>query len=593
MAQVSILIFSDRLLRNYCLFSFDVETGGFMAFNIDLYKFSKKLNSTKIPGVNYSKDTYSCVFLESQSIMNPVIVIEDTKVLEEGMMEYNYAYIPSLSRYYFISNTVVVDKVRFVYYLQVDVLASFKDDFLSSRQYVVRATDHYNDYLVDTMYPTVPMDSGYRFAYNSYQTLTLDAYNNKTGTWTTVPFFKTTYTSGAILFGVTGQGNVSVDHYVCTVTEFKSFINSVVTTTPTGQSWGNLPTGVQVALSNFMQYITFAKWIPFFPLTDNIGSQISTIYLGDQGFSINAYKISAGLSNQPLRFRIEVPDHPLLSEHEYYNLSPFREVNLFFLPIGNIPIDTSKLLKYSNNPRYIYINMIVDLASADTEYTLTSSSDDSFLFGLLGNGVTNIGVDLSLTEFSMSIEAALASGLSYFVSSGIKQMQDRNNSLFGGSKLHTSSSGATHGGHGGIVPIKRGGVTPVTKSLTDALKESVESVAKNVYDAIGNIISPDMLASFSDFVASSFGQAETSGHTGSFLMCVATEPVVYCWFMKHTEEDYDRFGRPYSDTIRLDNIDGFCMCKGAYVEYSTTFPLKTEAEAVNNLLNTGIYIEET
>lgn len=570
-----------------------------MAVQIQLFKFSKKLNSTKTPSNSDTPDSYDCFFLDAQSIMNPVIRIEDTKGKGVTMFTYNYAYIATLGRYYFISNTVITDSNCIVYYLQVDVLGSFKTDFLNSNQYVLRSTNHYNDYLVDTMYPTVPMPIGYRFDASRHESNNISAYNNKTAEWSDIQFFHQDYYSGAILFGVTGSGGVSILHYVCSVLVFKAFINQVVTATPTGFSWGNLPTGVQAALSNFLQYITYVKWIPFFPLTDNLSSAETTIYLGSQSFSINAYLVNAGLSNQPLRFYMTVPEHPLTSTHKYYNFSPFREVNLFFLPIGNIPLDTTKLMRSNvDNATRVYVNMIVDLSSADAEWTITTSNNDNFTTQILGSGVTNIGVDLSMTEYHMSMEAALASGLTYFLSNGIKSMQTE----AGGSQTHTSSSGATHGGHGGTISgghggsllQKRGGVQPVSQSFGQMALNGMSDIAKDVYDAIGNIVNPlgDVFGNISDFIASSFGQATTTGHTGSFLMSLCTQPVIYCWFSKHADEDYNRFGRPYCDTTRLDNISGFCKCKNAYVDsYATTSPIKTEIDAINNSLNAGIYIE--
>ena len=83
-----------------------------------------------------------------------------------------------------------------------------------------------------------------------------------------------------------------------------------------------------------------------------------------------------------------------------------------------------------------------------------------------------------------------------------------------------------------------------------------------------------------------------NGHTGSFLMYMATMPIVYCWYYKHGTEDYSRFGRPYYSTTRLSEISGFCVCKNATVDYLTTHPLKPEIEGVANLLNTGIFIDE-
>lgn len=598
--------------------------------NIHMMVSSKRLNSTKSVSLSdsiYNK-SYSCNFLDAQSIMNPVIVIEKPDdVSDFDMMRYNYAYIPALKRNYFISNTVVIDSKRYAYYLQEDVLATYRTTILESTQYVLRATDQYNDYITDTMYPTVPLSNQQRFAMSPLPNNIIKAYDAKSGEWSDISFFNKNYDSGSVIFGVTGQGNVSVDYYVCTVTEFKAFINQVVNTTPTGFSWGNLPTGVQAALSNFLQYITFAKWIPFMPLAGNRGSAVTQIYLGNERFDITAWSINAGLHSQRMRFSLTIPDHPLVAQHGYYNLSPYREVNFFFLPIGNIPIDVTKIWGAS----ILYCSFIVDLASGNTEFIVSTVPDDiNYLSHIIYSTVANIGIDLSLTDFSMSMEAALASGLSAFISNAIKSIKPAS-AIGGGSAVHTSSAGVTHGGHGGSLSGGKSfgngftnarqslhgghggtlptatastavtvGGRPIDPTATPSLTDIVADKAKDIGEAIGNALQPlgDIAGAMSDFIASSFGQTSTSGFTGSFLMYMATYPVVYCWFYKHGEEDYDRFGRPYFQRARLSTIHGFCLCKDAYISFNSILtsntipaPLTAEKEAINNLLNTGIYRE--
>lgn len=606
-----------------------------MAFDIRLYTFNKRSNSTATP-LNYATtgELLSCTFLDAQSVMNPVIIIEDTKGIGVAMTEYSYAYIPSLNRLYFVSNVVIIDNNLYCYSLQVDVLGTYKSDFLSTTQYILRSTNLYNDYIIDTLYPTVPLDQEDRFALSNTVYNTVQAYNNKEGTWETIDFFHEPYDSGSVLFGVTGQGNVSIDYYVTSVSNFKTFINNVVTATPTGQNWGNLPQGVQTTLSNFMQYITFAKWIPFMPLTDNIGSQVTSIYLGTQSINVIAYKVIAGNSIQNIRFSINIPSHPLLSTHAYYNLNPFREVNFFFLPVGLVPIDTSKI--WGENT--LYVTLKVDLASANTEVILSTEEDDTtWLDHVIYTTVTDVGVNLSLTDYSLSMEAALISGVSSFISNAISSMKastpvgggstihksssgvihggkgrsfaDAVSAAYsGGSSWHTSSSGTTHGGgvagalHGGhgrsfanVVSVSGRDISnPADISALSNVEfpNPIQKLAEMNMELIGNALGPigDVLGTMADFFASSFGQVSTSGHTGSFLMSVATLPTVFCWFYKHGDEDYDRFGRPYCDTASLSTVNGFCLCKNAYIPRWLSSPLKEEREAIENCLNTGIYI---
>lgn len=568
-----------------------------MATVIRMYYFSKKLNSTKTPDANETYYQYDCLFLDSQSVMNPVITIE-YQAPSVIRTDFTYAYIPDLSRFYFVSNCVMSNSVLCTYYLQVDVLGTYKLDFLDTTQYVLRSTNLYNDDLIDNIYPLVPMlTDESKNTVNQYVGNEVYVLNNKTGDWSTRDLLRANYTDGAILFGVTGQGDVSCDHYVTTVSRFKTFINDVVTTVPTGGSWGNIPTGVQTALSNFLQYITYVKWIPFFPIVDNLGSLINSLYLGDQSFSLVAYKVVAGLNFQPVRFHLSVPDHPLYNEHHYYNFTPFREVNLFYPFLGNIPLDTTKLHKVNSGQTvFVHICMIIDLATADVEYTIIRSdsnylnSVNNFTDNILTNGMTNIGVDLSLTEYSMSVEAAIVSTLSYMVA--------HNSIIDRGSKLSPAVGGRSAGSSKpSEIPFRTTGTDRIAAGSLPPTSR-LQGIAEDIYDVVGNNLidlSPisNALDSFSSFVSSSFGQVSTSGHTGSFLMSVCTQPVIYCWFMKHADEDYARFGRPYSDTAVLNTISGFCVCKGADYSGGILRPLKPEMEAINRLLNTGIYIEET
>ena len=71
------------------------------------------------------------------------------------------------------------------------------------------------------------------------------------------------------------------------------------------------------------------------PLAGNLGGAISSVDLGSTSIAVNGFKVEAGLSKQTCKFSLAIPDHPLLPQHGYYNLLPYREVNLFFLPIGN------------------------------------------------------------------------------------------------------------------------------------------------------------------------------------------------------------------------------------------------------------------
>lgn len=105
-----------------------------MAFKIQLYKtFVKRINSTKQPtgtyiekDVNLKRDT---------SIMSP------TFILSTYDPAYNYVYVPSWGRYYFVNDVVLGNTNLFELHCTFDALASYKASIGSYTCFVERTSD--------------------------------------------------------------------------------------------------------------------------------------------------------------------------------------------------------------------------------------------------------------------------------------------------------------------------------------------------------------------------------------------------------------------------------------------------------------------
>ena len=80
------------------------------------------------------EETYDITFKDTFDILNPVILLKSsTPILK------NYAYLPELARYYFITSVQVQPNKIYKLFLECDVLESFKADILASRGLVTRA----------------------------------------------------------------------------------------------------------------------------------------------------------------------------------------------------------------------------------------------------------------------------------------------------------------------------------------------------------------------------------------------------------------------------------------------------------------------
>ena len=115
--------------------------------NITLYKtksannvINKKLTSEKNLGNN-------CILADNTSITSPTVIIGGIKSLDT-ISEYNYAYIPQCHRYYYLSGG------RIKLLLTVDVLKTYANDILASKQLITAEKDIGKMYLSDAQWTT-------------------------------------------------------------------------------------------------------------------------------------------------------------------------------------------------------------------------------------------------------------------------------------------------------------------------------------------------------------------------------------------------------------------------------------------------------
>ena len=128
-----------------------------------------KLYTTKTPNNTIGKvleneTEYNIKFKSQADRTKPVVVL-----MNETMIDFNYAYIPDFNRYYFVESIEVTPNKIYNISLRCDVLESFKNDILASSGFVNQQTTpnkYYNsDYQteikkeVDVIKSTVTLDT--------------------------------------------------------------------------------------------------------------------------------------------------------------------------------------------------------------------------------------------------------------------------------------------------------------------------------------------------------------------------------------------------------------------------------------------------
>lgn len=330
-----------------------------MSIAVDFYRFSKKVNSTKRPG-NPSV-TYNCNLIEPCSIINPVIALTGTNS-QFNPSSYNYARIATFDRHYFV-NDWVYDGGRWIAKLNIDALASWKNNILSSEQYVTRSSTTYNKAVVDNTYPTL--------SYCTTRVSTADFFDSD---------FVSDVRSGVCVVVVRGVDENTQDPLLDNIYIFDF---------PKYADFRNQFFNIITTITNPLQYIARCFWLPIAYGTIP-GSEVTSVKVG-------ITEINNILCKKPTRSTIianwffNLEQHPQYNDYGWWlSASPFTRRSLYWQPCGLIPLETSKIT--SANPT-ITIHFTIDFHTGKSIFVAESDTSS-----LLYSGEASIGVELSLSQ---------------------------------------------------------------------------------------------------------------------------------------------------------------------------------------------------
>lgn len=562
--------------------------------NITFYSFNKKPNSTATPsGVALTNSIQlECKLLDNTSVMNPTLLLEsnDSTGVEFTPYNYNYAYISTFGRYYFIDR-VDTEINLWIFYLSVDALASYRTTIRNSIQYVVRSSSVSDDNIVDTMYITKPMDLQTRNAVSEYDTGYVVRTN---GIHSTQPVtgevfyfnYENRLPQNGVCFGIIGGNGVGANYYVCTEDNFINFITQVFAFIPSDM--GSFSDGLKKTLLDLEQYIVSVVRLPVMPDSTNLGVSQTSVRLGSHDIPCTCYSIIPGYHYEEYSLvnGITLPTHPNIQTHAYYGLPPFTKYTLDFLPIGSIPIDNAKMYGYNKLQIKWRVDFISGLAWFQVGYEPYYGS-----FITLYNDIAQVGIPIPLSQLKVDNQTGFGLALANYASDALKNFGVGGMPGFLGSgAIHeaVSNSGRNFG--------------QSVKDLWNAAQRVFSGDTRKMVPAsetqgagkIGNFLdlNTNVLDQIINYAGELFGDVVTKGSTGTYLNIVAGVPVVRAFFMDQAENDNARFGSPLYQKKRLSTLTGFCVCKNATMDFaSTDHPYPEEVRGIINMLNTGIYLE--
>lgn len=348
--------------------------------NVVLYNFEKKKNSTRRPT---GGSGFVGQLAEDFSLLS--MTVGFATIDATTAPNYNYAYIQSFRRYYFIEDWIFSGGIWYAR-LTVDVLATYRTEISDSYQFVTRSASARDDKIVDT-FPLCKAQTHAR--------ISSSVTNN--------PFNLPSSQNGVVVMGVVNSlgRDGAVTYYMLQLEYFRQFMGSMLNSISwAGISGTEISAELQKALINPTQYIVSCMYF-MVPWSQWSGSQVvetvTTIKLGWWDFSVPAALIIPGALGEFGSGTLLIPKHPQVSTlGEYVNSAPYSKYTLTFLPFGVFEIDSTDLCGHNT----LYWSVNASLATGDA---ILNVSVDGVKANAILTSQCNIGVQLPVGQIAANL----------------------------------------------------------------------------------------------------------------------------------------------------------------------------------------------
>ena len=346
--------------------------------NVELYKFTKRLNSTAQPTPS-AGTSFTCELKDETSFMNPILKFRPDH-LTSGLFSpsaYNYAYIAYWQRFYYITDWKYINGL-WECYLTVDVMASFKTEIGNTSSYIIRSNSAHNGNIIDSFYP-------------AKTDVTIQKTNVACAWYNVAP------SGGSYILGVINYENGNkigaLNYYALTTSQLSSILNYLFTDNIyNSSSITEMGKGLYKSLFNPFQYIVSCLWFPFD--TSAFGSAQTDVKVGYWSTAVQGIIVSS-LAEKTF-VTATIPDHPQLTRGAYLNRAPYTKHTLYIPPFGCIPIDTN----FISIGKYLYSAVLVDhiTGQATIRVALSPSSSNLNEYNIMCERTGMIGVPIQLAQ---------------------------------------------------------------------------------------------------------------------------------------------------------------------------------------------------
>lgn len=315
---------------------------------LDLFKLNCEPHLvSKTTGTNLLYvDTAYGVFREEQNVLTPSIMIEYSNV-----PDFNYVYIPSLSRYYFVTGITLVRYGVYRVDLKVDVLCTYGSDIRGQNAFVSRSgtANASTGYIIDERIPLdkIPVKSTSKLSYDVASGLQFIPKRN-TNDYTIVV---SVVTNNASATTQTGSKSNLWDSNLPEVSNFMGNSPSIYSYAITYDDWVTL---CQKLLDDdtLTTYVVNAIMYPFIVSNDAfVSAGLKMIYLGGTSSGVSGYVMQGTFSHYRYYFDYAFSKRFTQSYSNFLNYEPYRKLEVYLPYHGWTTLDTRRV---TGNTIYFY-----------------------------------------------------------------------------------------------------------------------------------------------------------------------------------------------------------------------------------------------
>ena len=504
-----------------------------MAVTVNFYNASKAKNSTKIP--TGAAASYACNVRDGCGVLHPVLELVDSgNTLNPS--GWNMAGIPTYGRYYWIRECEYRNH-KWIIYLDVDPLATYKTAIGALNRYVLRSSAESDPYVTDNLMVRKALT---KYAVTSANTGLISPSELNSGMFV-VGILNGSVSTGMVSYYALTSAQMGVlkafmlsmpeddsaaDWETFGESEDESSGSGGSGTASTAPKAVTLTAGMVKAFIDPLKYIVSCMWFPvlFIGGSDVIKfgfweTEVTGLLLG-----------SDAVINRTVTLSTPSRDDEASMPGFYCKCEPFAQLYLIFPPFDAVQIPINEVA-FSG----ITAKLIVDYVSGQGLLQVTTSGSSPVL---LCQTAAQIGVPLQLSQITTD-----------YTSIG--------NSGFGGLIKTAAAAGADLG---------------------------------NALAKLLNIESPYAVTNPGGILSGSLTEVKVSGSAGGFTgLYAGTKAYLILRYLAITDSDNANVGKPLCKVKTLSSIGGYIQCRAGKAAIAGA--CEEELNIIQSCLEGGFYYE--